>query len=364
VTASSNTRRIWCAVAVALLGALGAVACSRAKADTRALRQMSVPAPRPSGAHEKLRTVAPLTPALRSKGYGECNPPDPLALGPYAPYARLSLGRILIPQKGGHTPDMGYDVLVHFHGAEAVRKLLVQVARGVVLVLVDKGVGGAGYARALGSPLAYPQLRRSIEGALVRHSGDKRAHIRRMAVSSWSAGTVAIGKLLQQRQPGIDAFVILDGLHGSWKQGARRVPDPDALDARFIQRELDLARRARRGKPTFVLTHTRVDPVKYPSTGVTASLLLRELRLKPTPLDPGRDPFGQISTLDVEGLHVWGFAGNKELAHCSQLFLMPRIVTELLEPAWGTPAMDRSVPPTPHPDWMRRKQGARKARKR
>jgi hypothetical protein len=353
-----KTQRGRCAAVVALLAAICVLACARAKPDARALRFLTVPEPRAGAAN--VRTVAPLTDALRAKGYGECNPPDPVGLGPYAPYARLSLGRILIPQKGGHTPDMGYDVVVHFHGGEAVRKLLVQVARGVVLVLVDKGVGGAGYARALGSPRAFPQLRRSIEGALVRHSGDPKAHIRRLAVSSWSAGTVAIGKILTQRQTGIDAFVILDGLHGAWKQGARGARDAHALDARFIQREIDLARRARRGQPVFVLTHTRVEPGSYPSTGSTASLLLRELGLKPRPLDPGRDPFGQTTTLDVEGLHVWGFAGKDKLAHCSQLFLMPRIVTELLEPTWQTPPMDRTVVPTPLPDWQRRQRKARK----
>lgn len=299
--------------------------------------------------------VAPLTEELRAKGFSECNPHDPLGLGPYAPFRPLSLGRILIPQKGGHTPDFGYDVLVHFHGADAVRKLLVQTARGVVLVLVDKGLGGgAPYTRALGTKFMFPLLRTSIAKALEAHSGSEQAHIRHLAVSSWSAGTVAVSKLLQQEQEGIDALIILDGLHGAWMLGAPRVQKLDSLDARYLTRELAFAKRALAGDALFVLTYSSVVPT-FPSTATTAQLLLRELGLQPTTLEPSTD-YGQTSTVDVKGLHVWGFQGKDQPGHCAQLFLMPRIVGELLEPAWNTPAMDRSVPPTPHPDWQFKKR--------
>lgn len=337
-----------------VVGVLGlAVGCSRGP-KVAALGHIGMPSvssiepPR----KQKAPVVGALTPELRAKGFSECNPHDPLGLGPYAPFRPLPLGRLLIPQKGGHTPDMGYDVLIHFHGADAVRKLLVQTARGLVLVLVDKGFGGGGpYTQALGTQLVFPLLRRSIEQALREHSGSEQAHIRHLAISSWSAGAEAIHKLLSQRQEGIDAVIVLDGLHGAWKQGEPRVQRPESLDARFIEREIAFAERARRGEALFVLTYSRVDPSVFPSTGATAELLLRELRLTPTELAPASQPFAQTSAVDVAGLHVWGFGGKDQTAHCAQLFVMPRIVTEILEPAWDTPAMDRSVPPTPHPDW-------------
>ena len=343
------------ALAPILLVIVVVVGCSRARANDAPLGRLGLPSV-PRIAPQPKASIAPLTDALRAKGFNECNPHDPLGLGPYAPWAPLRLGRIAIPQKGGHTPDMGYDVLVHFHGGDAVRKLLVQVARGVVLVTVDKGVGGGPYARAMGSELVFPLLRKSIEGALRRHTNDDRAHIRHLAVSAWSAGTVAIGKILSQGHDDIDAFVILDGLHGAWKQGARRSPDPSSLDARFIQREIDLAKRALAGKPVFVLTYSKVEPYTYPSTAATAGLLVKELGLEPKTLDPAADPFGQTSSLDQQGLHVWGFRGNEKMGHCAQLFQLPRIVTELLEPAWKTPAMDRNVPPTPAEPWKRKKR--------
>jgi hypothetical protein len=342
----------------ALLLALAlVVACSR-QPKPAALVHLPFPAvPKPAAQAAPVPKVAPLTAELRAKGLSECDPYDPLGLGPYAPFRKLPFGKILIPQKGGHTPDMGYDVLIHFHGADATRKYLVQTARGMVLVLVDKGLGGGGpYTKALGSKLAFPLLRRSIEKALEQQSGSDQAHIRHLAVSAWSAGTEAIRKILEQEQEGIDAVVILDGLHGAWKQGAPRVQEPDSLDARFIQREIALADRARHGQYLFVLTHSHVDPYTFPSTTATAHLLLRELGLSEHAVDPGGEPFGQTSALDVQGLHVWGYKGKEEMGHCAQLAIMPRIVGEILERAWNTPAMDRNVPMTPHPDWAFRKK--------
>lgn len=335
------------AIIVAMLALTG---CKRGETP-RFERRITRAAPITSAA-ATVRRVEPLTEELRAKGFDECNPHDPLGFGPYAPWRRLSLGRILIPQKGGHTPDMGYDVLVHFNGGDAVRKLLVQTAGGVALVLVDKA-DGRGYSRALGTPQMFPLLRRSIEKALRAHSKDERAHVRHLAVSAWSAGTAAVTKLLSQDQEGIDAVVILDGLHGAWKFGAKREQKTESLDVRFHDHELAFARRALKGETHFVLTHTAVDPVTFPATGTTAALLLEALKLTPRPIDAGAEPFGQVYAVDEKGLHVWGFRGKNEKAHCAQLALMPRIVTEVLEASWQTPAMDRSVPMTPMQPWQR-----------
>src|SRR5262245_42237460 len=177
-----------------------------------------------------LARVEPLSEELRAKGFHECNPHDPLGLGPYSPYEHVSFGKMLIPQKGGYTPDLGFDVLIHFHGGDPVRKYLVQSARGVSLVLIDLGLGGGGYSRSLGGPAAFPDIKRSIEAALKRHANDERAHIRHLAISAWSAGAVAIDKILQQKADGWDTVVILDGLHGVWKQQARHEQKPECVD--------------------------------------------------------------------------------------------------------------------------------------
>lgn len=301
------------------------------------------------------RTIPALTEEQRAKGFDECNPFDPLGLGPYAPFVPLPLGKLMIPQRGGHTPDMGYDVIVHFNGGDAARKLLTQVANGVALVVVDKADGGA-YANAVATNAVLPALRGAIERALQRHSGSEQAHIRRFGISAWSAGTMAVDKLLSQGHEGIDAVVILDGLHGAWKLGAPREQRSSSLDARFVKHEIEAMRRAQRGELVFVLTHSQVNPGVFPSTFATAANILDELGLEPSPVAPGAERYGKRSTLDAQGLHVWGYGGNDVKAHCSQLLLLGGVVSDLIEPAWGTPAMDRSVAPTPLPGAARRKR--------
>ena len=357
VSGMPKKRALGYVVAAALACAVIGFLISRtepAAALLGALRLPRVPAELP-GSRKPLR-LEPLTPELRQKGFHECNPHDPLGLGPYAPYERLSLGRALIPQKGGHTADMGFDVLVHFHGGEPVRKALVQVTRGLTLVTVDLGMGGGGYSKMLGAPGTFPHLLMSIEGALKRKTGDSRAHIRHLALSSWSAGSVAINKILEQHHNGIDAVIILDGMHAGYKPNVRKVPELANLEVAFIKPALEQARCAARGETTFVLTHSQIDPGTYPGTNISADLLLDQLGLQRKKLDPGDDPFGQVSTVDVKGLHVWGFRGGNEAAHCIHLSLIGRIANEILERQWNTPPMDRTVPPTVLHPWQR--QGA------
>jgi hypothetical protein len=344
-------------VVVLLAAGVAAFSWRRSQGAFVPLANAALPALRTIPAKADGLEPEPLTDELRAKGFSECNPHDPIGLGPYGPYERLSLGRALIPQKGGHTDDMGFDVLVHFHGGDAIRKTLVQVTRGLVLVLVDKGAGGGGYSRAMSSPAAYPELRRSIEGTLKRHCRDGRAHIRHLALSSWSAGSVAINKVLAQEHDAIDAVIVLDGLHAGYKPGVTKFPALPNLNVAFIQPALDLSRRALRGETMFVLTHSDVDPGTYPSTALTADLLLHELGLKRSRVHPGADPYGQTSAVDQQGLHVWGYRGREQMAHCSHIRHIARIVTEILEPAWDTPRMDRSVPATAIPGWQR--NGAR-----
>lgn len=294
-------------------------------------------------------TLEPLTEALRRKGFRECNPHDPLGLGPYRPWKSLSMGQILIPQRGGHSADMGYDVVVHFHGHDAARKVLVQVARGVVFVGIDKGIGSGPYSDAFQNPDVFPTLLRSITHALQAESGDDRAHIRHLALSAWSAGYGAVNEILKHGDDGIDAVVLLDGLHAGWKAGHKHDHSVAAADRAYIQPIFDFAKRALAGQKIFIFTHSQVDPVTYPSTTQTCALLLSQLGLEQTPVDPGDDPYGMTGTVDVKGFHVWSYRGRDEDAHCSHLMHLARAVRDYLEPAWDTPPMDRDAPPTPAP---------------
>jgi len=288
---------------------------------------------------------AQLTASLRKRGYHECNPHDPIGLGPYDPYRTIrARGRMLIPQKGGHTPDMGFDVLVHFHGHEPVRKTLVQVARGVTFVGIDLGIASGPYMKAYQQPGTFQVLRDSIEEALRDKTGDSRAHIRNLGLSAWSAGYGAVNEILKLSNSGVDSVALLDGLHAGYDPAVGGMASRRPLSGANIEPIIDFARQAERGEKLFVFTHSNVDPVTYPSTKRTADFVLSELGVPRAPAPESDLPFAWTSRADQKGFHVWAYSGGDTKAHCEHITFIAPIVRDLIEPRWGTPAMDRNVP--------------------
>jgi len=285
----------------------------------------------------------PITRELRQRGYHECYPPDPMGLGPYAPMRNLSTGHVYLPQRGGHTEDLGFDVLVHFHGLDPIRKTLVQVARGVVLAGVDRGIGSGRYTAAFQDRTVFPTMRRSIESALRKHTGDPRAHIRHLGLSAWSAGYGAVNEILRRGDEGIDAVILLDGLHAGWSMNHAHDGTVKSINPDYVGAIMKFARRARNGEKIFILTHSNVDPMTYPSTRLTADYLLADLGLGRQPLRRDAGLLTQLTTVDVEGLHVWSYAGNNEATHCAHISLIADAVRDVLEKRWDTPPMDRDV---------------------
>lgn len=307
---------------------------------TRGLEQLGKAAP---------RLARQLTDELRHRGYNECNPYDFVGLGPYAPYRRLNVGRIAIPQSGGHTSDYGYDVVVHFHGQTAMRTTLAQVARGVAFVGIDLGNGSGAYSDGFMARESWPNLRESIETALRAHSGKAEAHLRRVALMAWSAGYGAVNEILKYNAAEIDAVVLLDGLHAAWDRRFDGTLAKNRVIAGPIAPTVEFARQALAGDKIFIFTHSEIDPILYPSTAHTAQFLIDEMGLTIAKAPPTDDPFGLRGAVDVMGLHVWSYAGNDKPAHCTHLSHVDHAVRDILEPAWGTPEMDRTVPPTPAP---------------
>jgi hypothetical protein len=341
----------WGRASFAALALAGSCATALNSVTTYALLEVTAPRIAVARSLEKPKLKAKtLTPELRKRGYNECNPYDFAGLGPYAPYRKLRMGRIAIPQKGGHTKDFGYDVVVHFHGLNAMRMTLTQVARGVAFAGVDLGIASGAYSEPFTSPELWPALKRSIESALKAQTGDERAHIRHLALSAWSAGYGAVNEILKHDSDGVDAVILLDGLHAAWDPTHRAHATGDDVTAGPIAPTLAYARRALRGEKIFIFSHSEVDPVTYPSTRLTADMLMRELGLKRHSVTKTSDDrFGLYGTLDTKGVHIWSYRGNDKPAHCTHLTHIDIAIRDIIEPAWHTPAMDRRVEPTPAP---------------
>lgn len=340
---------------LALVSVAGAIV-RNARGDAKASSSTSVPARNESPPTDTARIpsmvstseqrrleLPPITAEQRKKGYHECYPPDPLGFGPYAPPVRCGMGALLVPERGGHTQDFGYDVLLHFNGAAPTRKALVQVARGIAFVGVDLGMGSGKYSDAFKRSEAFPALRHAIEVALKKSSGQEQAHIRHLALSAWSAGYGAVNEILKHGDSGIDAVVLLDALHAGWNPKHSRDGTVASASGDFIAPTIEFARRALKGEKIFVFTHSYIDPVDYPSTSLTAKLLLQELGVNRQATAGVFGSLNQDTTVNQKGLHVWSFRGHDELTHCAHISLIGRVLSEVVERAWDTPAMDRSV---------------------
>src|SRR5262249_28765026 len=102
--------------------------------DEHATRTASWVTQKPSAATQVQKSA-------KDRGVNPCNTPD-LGLGIYDHWSReSSIGQLIMPQHGGVTNDGGFDVMIHFHGHEPVRKEWVQVMDGAVLVGIDLGIG-------------------------------------------------------------------------------------------------------------------------------------------------------------------------------------------------------------------------------
>jgi hypothetical protein len=243
---------------------------------------------------------------------------------------------------------MGYDVVIHFHGHEPVRKTLVQVARGVAFVGIDLGINSGPYSKAFEAPGTYHALYESIENALKDKTGQDNAYIRNLALTAWSAGYGAVNEVLKQRgDEGIDAIALLDGLHAGWDLTSSSTMNRKTRPVSGLNIEpiVDFAKAAKRGEKVFVFTHSQVDPVTYPSTKRTADFILETLSLAREKVAPDPSmPFPELNRTDHEGFHVWSHSGGDTKAHCEHIRFIAPIVRDILEPRWDTPLMDRDVP--------------------
>jgi len=272
------------------------------------------------------------------RGVNPCNAPDP-GFGSYDHWSKSStLGLMLLPHRGGVNAAGEFDVVFYFHGHDPARKGWVQVMNGVVLVGVTLGVGSGVYENTFRDPSAFERLLKSVEAAMAEHSGNPKAHARRIALTSWSAGYGAIEEILQQPlgRERVDSVILLDGLHCDYA-GDGFV---EATLAPFVR----FAHEAADGKRLMVVSHSSIVPPGYASTTETANFLIHEVGGHPRAAKARTaDPMGLElgSRFDQGGFHVRGYAGNAELDHCAQIGFYRDILKVHLAPRWSPPRAAR-----------------------
>ena len=118
------------------------------------------------------------------RGINPCNTPDP-GFGDYDKWDRsIAMGQMLAPKKRAVNSHGEFDLMIHFHGHEAVRKEWVQVMHSTVLVGIDLGIGSGPYETAFAPHGTIKSLVESVERAMAKRSGNENAHVRRLGLSA------------------------------------------------------------------------------------------------------------------------------------------------------------------------------------
>ncbi len=271
--------------------------------------------------------------SAKERGVNPCNTPDP-GWGTYTHWDRApSIGQMIMPERGGVTRGGGFDVMFHFHGHEPVRKEWVKVMNGTVLVGIDLGIGSGPYEATFRSPAAFRALVASVEKRVAERTGKKKAYVRKLGLSAWSAGYGAVESILRDPEMAkkVDVVVLLDGLHAATTE-----PMKSAQLAPFLA----YARTAVKRQNLMFVSHSSIIPPGYASTTETANYLIHEMGGKPRSVRPrGNDPMGLelIAKYDRGNFHVRGYRGNDKMDHCAHIGLFKDVLKVHVKRRWNSP---------------------------
>ncbi|MBL8744444.1 MAG: hypothetical protein JNK04_25225 [Myxococcales bacterium] len=268
---------------------------------------------------------------------------------PSAKPGRTSVGRAVlqIPKTFTAMEDGGFDMVVHFNGnTELVLESYEVALLDTVVLVVNLGSGSGIYEEQYTNPEALNRILDKVPKVL-ESRGLKDAHIRRVALSAWSAGYGAVVKSLSHpaHAERVDAVILLDGLHSSYKPGTTEV------EGLLIEPVLRFAERAKTGEKLLVITHSNIKPEGYLGVRETVDYLLGRMSLerheaKATSSIPrlraakGVLPEDDLRPLELrtevrEGSFiVRGFGGDQPAHHISHLMQMSVLALPELAKRW------------------------------
>ncbi len=269
----------------------------------------------------------------KAKKATPCDMADP-GYGIYHPWTKnLKIGRMLMPKKGALTSDNGFDLIIHFHGGNAIRKSIADTARGAFVVGIDLGAGSGAYERPFKNPKVFLNLLNRIEKEVAKYTKKTDAHIRKLALTGWSAGYGAIRAILRQKAgKRVDAVVLLDGLHSNYDKKS-----PLKLRASQLSPFVQFAERAAKGQKTMFVSHSSIVPPGYASTTETAHYLTKKLGIEVRSSTAQDSPFLSRYEQAIAGNFIMrGYHGKGKVDHCAQIALITD-VAQMLERSWRTP---------------------------
>jgi len=223
------------------------------------------------------------------------------------------------------------DLLVHFHGAGYVaRRAVYDSGQPFIVAVVNLGSGSAVYEREFQSESAFDRLIERVRDSVSqRRSTD--IEIRRVYLSSFSAGYGAVRAILKDHPSALDGIVLLDGLHTDYVPSRRVLAQGGKLNDAKLKGFLAYARLAMAGEKKLLITHSEIFPGTYASTTETADYLIDSLHLqRHSVLKWGPVGMQMLTETRANGLTVLGFAGNTAPDHIDHFHGLPAFLKMLL----------------------------------
>lgn len=241
--------------------------------------------------------------------------------------AELYLPPWFSPRRGG------YDLVVHFHGLPKLQEANVERAQlNVAVVSINLGVGTDAYGGAFRDASAFQKLLTETDEEIQRSGRGRGAHLRRIALSAWSAGFVSVAKALSDPQTAarVDAVLLADGFFTTFTDVKRRTMNTAPLE-KFAQ----LASAAGRGDKLFALTHTMIPTGEYPSTQEVVGKLLEMTSNDKVPSSAvGPRGMRAIYAVDRGSFHAKGYEGVLAGDHVTQIQAMGETLYPYLKARW------------------------------
>jgi hypothetical protein len=259
----------------------------------------------------------------------------------------VASGQLFVPQSF-RSPDGAFDLIVHLSAQPWV--IVESVARADVnaLVHVVNLEKGDRYHKHFADPGAYIAMLEAIR-TQVEKRGLRAASLRRVAISTFGAGSGALSRILglPKNVDTLDAVLVLEGMQLRWENKKRERVDPNELGP-FLR----FAEQAASGQKLFVVSHAKSGgDEERASARAAADALLEGLGKEREPMSATPLPVdlegaarlfqdGAVHALEpdsaahVQGFHVLGYA-NKVPAHqVAQLVQMSVTVLPLLKARW------------------------------
>lgn len=261
--------------------------------------------------------------------------------------APMSGGVLYIPSSFTARADGAFDLVIHFHGnTELVTESYETSQLDAVVAVLNLGTGSGRYEERFENPAALAEVLARTTDSLAER-GLPHPKLRRLALVGWSAGYGAVVRILEHPDDAdrVDAVLLLDGLHVSYREGTHDVEEAK------IAGVIRYAERAKRGEKLFLVNHSDIEPQGYLGVHETVDFLLGRIGVERKPAEgtttlphlvsmEGVLPKDELKPLVLTseaiggGVVVHGYAGNDKATHIEHLVQMSQLALPVLQKRW------------------------------